>query len=227
MSMKLASLLRMKYSSAMLRPPDTEKRLSATNSLLCILRLMRPNSCADSRRRGRGREPPREGSGLNSRTSTLAIAAKLAEQLVLAAGVEVVDQQAHAHAALGGIAQRAQELQADAVVGQVVVLDVERALGPLRQRQPGIEGEVAGRQQPEARFAGAGLLQAGGGELAEAGADGVGHRRARGPLGQRRQAGAAGERCAQKEHDRRQEAEWRGRLTRCRRRREGPALGGV
>ncbi len=76
MSMKLASVLRMKYSSAMLRPPDTEKRLSAMNSLLCIRRLMRLNSCADETMRLRT-EPPREGSGLNSRTSTLGIAAKL------------------------------------------------------------------------------------------------------------------------------------------------------
>ena len=76
MSMKLASVLRMKYSSAMLRPPDTAKRLSAMNSLLCIRRLMRLNSCSEADDAAED-EPPRDGSGLNSRTSTLAIAAKL------------------------------------------------------------------------------------------------------------------------------------------------------
>ena len=76
MSMKLASLLRMKYSSAMLRPPEIEKRLSAMNSLLCILMLMRLNSCSEARMR-EATPPPREGSGLNRRTSTLGTAAKL------------------------------------------------------------------------------------------------------------------------------------------------------
>jgi hypothetical protein len=129
-----------------------------------------------------------------------------AKQLVLAAGVEVVDEQADAHAAPRRVAQLAQELQADAVVGQLVVLGVERALGAPRQCQPGIEGEVAGRQEAKARFAGPGLLQAGGCEQAEVGAGGVAHRRARGPLRQRRQTGAAGEHCTQQEHERQQEA---------------------
>ena len=166
---------------------------------------MRLNSCADADDAAEQRAAAR-GQRVEQPHLDVGDRGEAAEQLVLAAGVEVVDEQADAHAAPGGIAQLAQELQADAVVGQVVVLDVERALGPSRQRQPGVEGEVAGRQQPKARFAGAGLLQAGGGQLAERGAGGVGHRRARGPLGQRRQAGAAGERCAQQEHDEWQEA---------------------
>ena len=52
-SMKLATLLRMKYSSPILRPPATARLLSAMNSLLCMRRLMRANSCIDSRKRAR------------------------------------------------------------------------------------------------------------------------------------------------------------------------------
>ena len=76
MSMKLADSLRMKYSLAMLRPPvDGEAMLSATNSLLCMRRFTRSNSCSDSSRRVRS-APPRTGSGLNSRTCTLSCAAR-------------------------------------------------------------------------------------------------------------------------------------------------------
>src|ERR1019366_4745912 len=70
---------------------------------------------------------------------------------VLAFGVPVVDEQPNAHAAPGGSGQFAHELQADAVVLQLVILDVERALGAADQGDPGIEREVAGRQQPKAR----------------------------------------------------------------------------
>jgi nucleotide-binding universal stress UspA family protein len=57
-----------------------------------------------------------------------------AEQLVLAARVEIVDQQADANAAPGRVAQLAQELQPDAVVLGVVVLDVERERSTPRQK---------------------------------------------------------------------------------------------
>ena len=76
-------------------------------------------------------------------------------QLVVAGGVEVVDQQAHAHAARGGVAQRAQHARAGTVVGQHVGLQVERALGALDQRQPRVQRVVAVDQQPHARRVGA------------------------------------------------------------------------
>lgn len=69
MSMKFAAVLRMKYSLAMLRPPDTAKLLSATSSLLCMRWLMRPKSVSESSSRVDS-ELAREGSGLNRRTST-------------------------------------------------------------------------------------------------------------------------------------------------------------
>ncbi len=72
------------------------------------------------------------------------------EQPVLAAGVQVVDQQAHAHAALGGVAQRAQEPAAGLVVGDVVILHVQRGLGAARQLHAGVQREGAQWHQPEA-----------------------------------------------------------------------------
>lgn len=76
MSMKFAAVLRMKYSLAMLRPPETAKLLSAISSLLCMRWLMRPKSVIDSASRVAS-ELEREGSGLNSRTSTFGKAEKV------------------------------------------------------------------------------------------------------------------------------------------------------
>ena len=76
MSMKFAPALRMKYSSAMLRPPETDHWLSAMKSLLCIRWLMRPKSNSEKSRRA-ARVELRDGSGLKSRTSTLGSEAKL------------------------------------------------------------------------------------------------------------------------------------------------------
>ncbi len=186
----------MKYSSAMLRPPETEKRLSATNSLLCIRWLMRLKSCSDQNEaageRAAARRQRIEQAHLDVRQGR-----EGAEQLVLAGGVEIVDEQAHANAASGGIGERAQEAQADAVLLQLVVLDVERALGATRQRQARIEGEVAGRQEAKARFARAGAGEARRRELAEGRVAGVGQGRARRSRRWRRQARAAGKRDAE------------------------------
>ena len=122
-----------------------------------------------------------------------------AEQLILDARVKIVDQQADANAALGRVAQLAQELQADAVVMEVVVLNVERERGTPRQRESPVQGEVAGRQQTEARFAGARLVQAGVCEHTQRGLVGVGEGR-RGDLRlSRRQARAAGKRRRERE----------------------------
>ncbi|MCY1501554.1 hypothetical protein D9M68_356320 [compost metagenome] len=76
MSMKFAAVLRMKYSLAMLRPPETAKLLSATSSLLCMRWLMRPKSPSENSSRAAS-EPAREGSGLNSRTSMFGKAERL------------------------------------------------------------------------------------------------------------------------------------------------------
>ena len=69
-SMKLACGLRMKYSSAMLRPPETATLLSAMNSLLCMRWLMRLKSSSEPRMRQVG-EPERSANGLKTRTCTV------------------------------------------------------------------------------------------------------------------------------------------------------------
>ena len=69
MSTKLSVELRMKYSSAMLRPPATAIALSAMKSLLCIRRLRRLKSKSDAVYLD-SRPPRPQQNGLNSRTST-------------------------------------------------------------------------------------------------------------------------------------------------------------
>jgi hypothetical protein len=94
-------------------------------------------------------------AGLNSRTSTFGIVAKTADRARPSLPVVVVRRRARRTRTTRPAASRrlAHELQADAVGGELVVLDVERALGAARQGEPGVEGEVAGRQQAKARFA--------------------------------------------------------------------------
>jgi len=101
------------------------------------------------------------------------------EQLVFTGGIEVVDQQADTHAARRRIAQLAQEAQAGAVLLDLVVLGIDRALGTAHDRQPCIEGEVAGLQQAQSGFAVAGLVEARAFEGAESRRAGVGQRVAR------------------------------------------------
>jgi hypothetical protein len=74
-----------------------------------------------------------------------------AQQFVLAAGEQVVDQQAHAHATLRGVAQLAKKLPARGVVGHHVVLRVDGVDRGLCERHARVEGLVAVRQQPHAR----------------------------------------------------------------------------
>ena len=68
------------------------------------------------------------------------------------AGVEVVDQQPHAHTPIGGVAQRAQQPAAGFVHLEVVVLNVERHLGAARQLHPCVERKRAQRHEPETRM---------------------------------------------------------------------------
>lgn len=70
------------------------------------------------------------------------------QQAVHAGGVEVVEQQAHAHAAPGGVAQFAQQQAAGLVVAELVGLHVERGPGAADELQPRIERErglISGR----------------------------------------------------------------------------------
>ena len=87
------------------------------------------------------------------------------QQRVFASGVQVVEDQAHAHAAQRGVAQRAQQVAAGLVVVDLVVLDVERAFGAARQFQPRLQRVLAGRHQAEAALLG--VLRRGLGDAAE------------------------------------------------------------
>ncbi len=147
-STKLAPSLLMKYSSAMLRPPATAITPSAMNSLLCMRRLTRLNSCADAAKREMQPVAPArervEQPDLQVRRGV-----QRQQQRIFAGGVQIVEQQAHAHAAQRRVAQRAQQVAAGAVVVDLVVLHVERALGALHQFQPRLQRELAGRHQAE------------------------------------------------------------------------------
>ena len=72
------------------------------------------------------------------------------QQRIGASGVQIVNQQAHAHAALGGIAQCAQQVAAGRVVVDHVVLHVERHLRTADQLDTCRQRLRRPRQQPKA-----------------------------------------------------------------------------
>ncbi|MCY1505275.1 hypothetical protein D9M68_394780 [compost metagenome] len=115
------------------------------------------------------------------------------QQAVHAGGVEVVEQQPHAHPAPGGVAQFAQQQAAGLVVAELVGLHVERGLGAADELQPRIERERGLDQRSHARQPVGRRIEAGGG-MAERGGGRSGNGDRGRPIGQaRRQAGAAGE----------------------------------
>ena len=77
-----------------------------------------------------------------------------AQQRVRLGGVEVVDEQAQAHATHRGVAQRRHQQPPGRVVLELVVLHVERDARPLRQLQARVEREGAEGHQPHARLVG-------------------------------------------------------------------------
>ena len=85
--------------------------------------------------------PP--GNGLNTRTSMFGMLPEMHEAAVLARGVEVVHQHAHAHAAVGGAADVLQQDAGGFVLMNDVVLDVERALGVIGERDEAVQGRLA------------------------------------------------------------------------------------
>ncbi len=72
------------------------------------------------------------------------------EVAVLARGVQIVDQQAHAHAAIRGAADVLEQVARRLVLPNDVVLDVERALGVIGERDQAVEGLIARGQQADA-----------------------------------------------------------------------------
>ena len=115
------------------------------------------------------------------------------QQRVFAGGVQIVHQHAHAHAAGGGVAQLTQELPARRVVGDLVVLCVDRLFRGTGQGDAGLECLVAGGQQAHARQVAAAFGRGRGGHRGEAGVGHVGAGLRHGALHAARQAGAAGE----------------------------------
>ena len=219
MSMKLAALPRMKYSSATLRPPVTANVLSAMKSLLCMRRLMRSKSCSENSTRV-VREPERTGSGLNSRTCTFGCAARASEQLVARVGVQVIDEQTHPHPPLRGVAQTAQKLPARVVGRDQVVLNVERFLREMQQRLAHRQAFGAVRQQPNAGMHAHVSWRGSFGDVGKRGAADIGKRRGAWALDVCRQDGTAGEQ-RQRQRQRQQRgggnlpAQGRGRAGKC------------
>ena len=150
----------------MLRPPAMANAPSAMNSLLCMRRLTRENSCSDSAMRVPN-DPSRTGSGLNSADFDVGVGGQRGVQRVLPGGVEIVDQQAHANATRGGVAQFAQEQRAGGVAGEVVGLHVQRTLGAADQRDAAGQRLVAIGNQAQAGLLGVGGRHRGGGGLGQ------------------------------------------------------------
>ena len=91
-------------------------------------------------------EPREPGSGLNRRISHVRLEGQAQHLRVLAHGVEVVQQDAHAHAAPRGLAHALQQHLGAGVGVDRVVLQVQRALRAFDQRQPA--GEARRRRCP-------------------------------------------------------------------------------
>jgi len=69
---------------------------------------------------------------------------------ILARRVEIVHEHAHAHAAVGGAADVIQQILRGLVVTNDVILQIDRTLGVVRERDEAIEGPLARGEQPDA-----------------------------------------------------------------------------
>jgi hypothetical protein len=114
--MKFAAALRMKYSSAMFRPPDTETLLSAMNSLLCMRMVDAPELVQREQQPRCGTTPARAGSGLKMRTCTFGYAASAANSSSSPAAYRSSTIRRTRTPAHRRVAQLAQELQPDRVL---------------------------------------------------------------------------------------------------------------
>ena len=110
--------------------PADDRRLAVGGERLVVHAAVRPGEV------GQVTEPrgARITNGLKSRTSMSRVRIERGERRVEAGGVVVVEQQPHAHAAVGRRAQRSSNSSVpDHVLVPDVVLDVERAFGGLGQ----------------------------------------------------------------------------------------------
>ena len=148
MSTKLAALDFMKYSSPMLRPPVMATWPSAMNSLLCMRRCICSKEPGPSNSRVIG-EPTRSGSGLNSRTSTPSCAASAASSGATSALCRSSSSRRTRTPRSDASCSARSSWRPGAVVGQHVVLQVQRALGVACQRQARVQRLVAAGQQAQ------------------------------------------------------------------------------
>ena len=152
--MKLPSVPRTKYSFASWQPPTIATAPSATKSLLCRRWFSRRKSATRANARAMVDSRP-DTNELNTLLDVW-LRRQPEQQAVHAGGVQIVEQQAHAHAhaALRGVAHVVQDQGVDAVVGNRVVLTIKRVTRVGVQGQPRVERKSGLRQRLHARLAG-------------------------------------------------------------------------
>ncbi len=114
-----------KYSSPRLRPPTSAMRLSAIQLLLCMRRLMRlklRHGLAEACERS-----PARGERIEQAHVDVRVRIQRGEAEILGSSVQVVDQQAHAHTALGGGKELRRERKARGIRVPDVGLHVDAA----------------------------------------------------------------------------------------------------
>ena len=119
-----------------------------------------PVDAAEVEQRGR-KAPAKAASSGRKRVEQaqldVRVRGEAGQQLVLSRGVEIVEQQANAHAAPRGVAQQAEEGAAGFVVVDVIALHVERMAGAAHQLQPSVQRHLAAGHEVKAAQRGVGL----------------------------------------------------------------------
>jgi hypothetical protein len=158
---------------------------------------MRRMSLTEARKAG----PHRRSSareGIEDPHFDVGVFAQVQEPPVLASGIEIVDEDAHPHTPIRRQAHVMQEDPRRIVLLNDVVLNVQRALGVVGERDEIGQGFLARGQQPDARQALAGFLRRD--DAPQRGGLWVRQRLAMGLRDVSRQAGAAGyEHCAERQ----------------------------
>ena len=152
---------------------------------------MRRMSLAEARKRVQVANLP-AGKRIEHPDFDVRVFAQMHESPILAGGIEVIDQDAHPHAAIRREAHVVEQQPRGFVLVDDVVLNIERAFGMVGERDEIGQGLLARRQQADARQVLAGLL--GRDHAAQRGGfAGVGQRLAGDLLDMPRQARATGQ----------------------------------
>ena len=91
------------------------------------------------------------GEGIEHAYLDVGVMPQMQEPPVLARRIEIIHQHAHAHPPVGRAAHMLQQEPGRFVLMDDVVLDVERALGMIGERDQTVESFIAGEQQPDSR----------------------------------------------------------------------------